>query len=273
MRIGLPSGHRRAAFSSRLARTWPDQHVVDLQQGQIGCRVDVHPAPRDQAVDGGEGLVHQLVEGHEGGPDGEGPGLDAGHVEQVGDQTGQPIGLELDQLEQLGAIGVAQGGAVLAQAGDGRLDRGQRRAQIVRDRSHHGAAPAVDLLEQAGAQGLVLQLRPLDGQSRLVGKRSEQGPVLPGELHLLEDEQAHGAVAGHERHGDPARRSSPVHAQRPDLSAARRERRQLVGRELLTGPCRHDRARAPSPPAGRAAAGRSSAVQRGAKTVCTVVAM
>jgi hypothetical protein len=49
------------------------QDMIDFQQGQIGCRFNVHAAPRDQAVDGGEGLVHQLVEGHEGGPDREGP--------------------------------------------------------------------------------------------------------------------------------------------------------------------------------------------------------
>ena len=146
--------------------------MVDLQQGQIGWRVNVHAAARDQAVDGGEGLVHQLVERHEGGPDREGPGLNAGHVEQVGDEAGQPIGLELNQLEQFGAVDVVEGRALLAQARDRRLDRRQRCAEVVGDGSHHGTAPAVDLLEEARPQGLVLQLGPLDRQSSLVGKRA-----------------------------------------------------------------------------------------------------
>ena len=115
------------------------------------------------------------------------------------------------------------------------------------------------------AQGLVLQLCPLDGQSRLVGEGAEQGAVLPGELHLLEDEQPDGAVARHERYGDPARRPRPGHAQRPDLPAARRERGQLVGRELLAGRGPPRRGRAPRRPRDRrrpGGAAPSSAVRR-----------
>ena len=65
----------------------------------------------------------------------------------------------------------------LAQAGDGRLDGRQRRAQVVRGRAHERAAPAVDLLEQACPQGLLAQLGPVDGQRGLVGERPEQAAV------------------------------------------------------------------------------------------------
>ena len=126
--------------------------------------------------------------------------------------------------------------SVLAQAGHRGLDRGQRRAQVVGDRSHHGAAPTIDFFEEPAPQRLVLELCPFDGQRGLVGERSEQGPVLPGKLHLLEHQQPTGRLLatratatrpGTTPPGKPSERVWPPPAVRDTISSAR---------ERLAGP-------------------------------------
>ena len=75
-------------------------------------------------------------------------GLDPRQVEQVVDQLGQSRALGLDHLDQLGALGL--GDADRERRARGR-DRGQRRAQVVRDRvedrglGHLGAAGGLGL--------------------------------------------------------------------------------------------------------------------------------
>ena len=58
--------------------------------------------------------------------------LDPRQVEQIVHQLGQPHTLGLDHVDQLGAL--ALGDAAAAQRRAGGRDRGQRRAQVVRDR-------------------------------------------------------------------------------------------------------------------------------------------
>ena len=67
---------------------------------------------------------------HGAAPDG--AGLEAAHVEEVADEGVEPVGLLVDRLEELvGGVGRPVD-VVLEQAGHRRLDRRQRRPQVVR---------------------------------------------------------------------------------------------------------------------------------------------
>ena len=81
-----------------------DQHMVDVQEGQVvGCLGD-DAVRRDEVAQGAKGLGDELVERNRAGPDLERTRLDAGHVEQVGDEPGQTVRLQLDELQQLGPV-------------------------------------------------------------------------------------------------------------------------------------------------------------------------
>ncbi len=105
------------------------------------------------------------------------PGLDAGHVEQVVDQPGQPVGLGVDGGQELVPLGVAPADLPVEQAGGRRLDRGQRGAQVVGDRVEQGGAQPVGLLQGQGPVALLLLLAPLHGQGGLVGEGGQDPPL------------------------------------------------------------------------------------------------
>ena len=75
------------------------------RSGRSGRLLDDDTARPDDALQGLERLVHQFVEREHRGSQLERAGLNAGHVEQVGDEPGQPIRLQLNQLEKLVPIG------------------------------------------------------------------------------------------------------------------------------------------------------------------------
>ena len=131
-----------------------DQDVIEVQQGQADRSVDPDMARCHDPAQRRQRLVDQFVESDRGGPQLERSRLDAGHVEQIGDQPGKPVRLQLDELQELGPVVRAQPGVDLAQSRHGGLDGGQRCPQVVRGRADEGAAPTVDLLEQTGSQSL-----------------------------------------------------------------------------------------------------------------------
>ena len=155
-------------------------------------------------------------------------------------------------------------GVDLAQARDGCLDGGERRPQVVRRGAHEGAAPAVDLLEQPRPQRLLAQLRPVDGERRLIGERAEQAPVPLGQLHVLEHEHAHGPVAHDQGDRDPAGPPVVNQPERAGLTAPRRHGGHVPFRQGLArrgGDAQHV---APyrSPPTRRPAAREPSSAAR-----------
>ena len=89
---------------SRLARTCPISIWSISSKGRSGAVSTQTRIRRDEPADGGERFIDQLVEGNEDGPNGQRSGLNAGHVQQVGHQPGQAIGLQLNQLEQIGPV-------------------------------------------------------------------------------------------------------------------------------------------------------------------------
>ena len=71
------------------------------------------------------------VQGHHVTPQVEPAGVDPGHVEQVGDEPGDSLGVGLDRLDDEALLLVAEAIPVLQDGAGEALDRGQRRAQLV----------------------------------------------------------------------------------------------------------------------------------------------
>ncbi len=209
-----------------------DQHVVDVEQGQVVRHVDSYAAAVRDVAQHHEGLGHQLIERDRDWPHLESSRFDACHVEQIGDEPGELVRLLLNQLEQFGTVLRRELDVGAAQTRNRRLDRGQRRPQVVRDGPHERAAPAVDLLEQPRPQRLVAQASPVHGESRLVGEGTEQAP-FPGQLRVLQHEHSHRPIVEHQGHGDPRRRFGVGEPERAGLSAGD-ERRQFGRCQILT---------------------------------------
>ncbi len=94
----------------------------------------------------------------------------------------------------------------------------------MRGGAHEGTAPAVDLLEQARPQRLLVQLGPVDGERRLVGESAEQAALTLHQLHVLEHQHPDRSVAHHQRHRHPPWAGVFSQPEGPGLSAARRDR-------------------------------------------------
>ena len=72
--------------------------------------------------------------------------LDLGHVQHLVHQPRQTLGLADDDGDELAALGRVHAGVVAHQLGQ-RPDRGERRAQLVRDRRHEVVLEPVQALE------------------------------------------------------------------------------------------------------------------------------
>ena len=206
--------------------------MVDVEQGQVVRHVDPYAAAIRDVAQHLEGFGHQLIERNRDRPHLESSRFDACHVEQIGDEPGELVRLLLNQLEQFGTVLRRELDVGAAQTRNRRLDRGQRRPQVVRDGPHERAAPAVDLLEQPRPQRLVAQPSPVHGESRLIGEGTEQAP-FPGQLRILQHEHSHRPIVEHQGHGDPRRRFGVGEPERARLSAGD-ERRQLDPCQFLT---------------------------------------
>ena len=213
-------GRQAIRVLQKVGQNLTDEDMVDVQERKAGRLLDDDAAGPDEAVEGAERLGDQLIECQGDGAKFQRAGLNPGHVEEVGDEPGQPIRLQLNQFEQLVPVGRTELAPDLPQARDGRLDGGQRCPQIMGCRAHEGAAPAIDFLEQAGTQRLLGQFCPVKGQCRLVGEGPEEAPLAPRQFDLLEHQQADGMIAHRERDRDPTVLCAARHAERARRAAA-----------------------------------------------------
>ena len=95
------------------------------------CRLSRPPPPLGNWF---PGLVHQGGHLHGLGGHRQGAGLDAGHVQEVGDQTPHADGLVPDDAVELAHLRRVQAGRFLQQGVGGPLDGGERGPQLV---AHH----------------------------------------------------------------------------------------------------------------------------------------
>ena len=130
---------------------------------------------------------------------------DPRQVEDVADQPVQAVRLLEDRREQLSLLRrvVVDGG--VEEAGHARLDRRERRPQVVGDRREHRGAELVGLGVELCVPRARVQARAVERGGRLAGRRFEQELIVAGERPAagrpLRDERADGSLARQERHG------------------------------------------------------------------------
>ena len=193
----------RIAFSTRLVDhlrelvgVGPDLRAARPSTSKRDLAAGAGADRRDDAVDGGAEVDRPRVERQPAG-------VDAGHVEQLGDQPGQPVGVGVDRLEHHLLLVVVEPVPLGQQRRGEALDAGQRRAQLVGDGGDQVGALAVEpLAGPGGAQRRRDPLRP----ARCGRPRGDAGG----------DEQL-GAVGEHQparpaRCGSPARRTGSAQA-------------------------------------------------------------
>ncbi len=164
------------------------EHLVELHRvgGDLGRVADHRPdsepgQPRLQPVQNGfQDLVHR----HRLLRRGERAGLEAGEVEQVAEETVEPVGLLQHRLEQVAALRVVVRGVVFEQTRDRRLDRGERRPQVMRDRGEQGGPRLVGLRVEPGHVHLRVEPGPLQCDRDLSRGRFEQPQVLAADRRL-----------------------------------------------------------------------------------------
>ncbi len=138
-------------------------------------------------------------------PDLQPPGVDPGHVEQLGDQPGDPVGVRLDRLEHEPLLVVAEP-VPSAQQGRGEaLHRGQRRPQLVGDRRDDGGvlglgAPAV---QRVAHQDVDPVHRLVASRSEVLGGDQDLAAVVPQHEQLLAVARADPQPAPGVRDGPP----------------------------------------------------------------------
>ena len=108
-------------------------------------------------------------------------GLDAAHVEQVGDEAVEAVGLLVDGPGELVALVGRPVDVVLEQAGRRGLDGRERAAQVVGDGAQDGRAQLVGLGPCVRLLGGLLQLASVEGVVELGGERVQQTSVVGAE--------------------------------------------------------------------------------------------
>ena len=167
-------------------------------------------------------------------------GLQPAHVEEVPDQVVEPVGPLVDGLEELPGGGRREVDVALQQAADRRLDRRQRRPQVVRHGCQQGGAQLVGLRQPGGPVGVGPQLALLDRDRHLPRERAEhlavvvaEGPA-PQDQHVVALEGDHHVGVVGSLDGDVARTRqhlpvvAPGMAEDGDAVGLEREA-QLVG--------------------------------------------
>jgi hypothetical protein len=104
--------------------------------------------------------------------------LDPGHVEQVGDECGEPVGLDVDAFQGFPRVIGILLDVLAEQVGHRGLDGGQRAAQVVGDGRQQRPADLVALPINLGLGGLAGQPVALQHERELVAERL-QHPAFP----------------------------------------------------------------------------------------------
>ena len=187
------------------------RHQRDQARGIDGDRsgAECRTQPPDHRVDQLGEILGALV-------DRERVRLQPRDVEQIGDQARQVVGLLFDGRQELGAVVVAVRRVGLAQRRDARLDRRERRAEVVRDRAQQGRLQRVGLPSHLGLVGPLGAApgldRKLGGDQRREDQQAQADRLVDaghGEAaHRLDEEQIVSDGRG-QRRGD-ARPDAPA---------------------------------------------------------------
>ena len=196
----LPTGRVAGGVLEQVDQHLLQQDEVRPQQRQIGREVGRDLMAGQQSAGATQGRAHDVGDVDRLPLRPQRTGLQPGHVEQVVDEAGQPLGLLLGGRQQLVAPGRVVGGAVAAQGRDGTEDGRQGRPQIVADGGQQGGPQALGLGQELGRIDVAGELDAVDGESGLIQERVEQAAFRrrqerPGQV-LAEAGHAQLAAAG-----------------------------------------------------------------------------
>ena len=178
MRMVVSGGAYLAALSSRLNSTCSSSTASTDTIGRSAATSSIHGvlgqdlagAPQRAADD----LAH-VVRCRIGD---DGAGLELGHVQQVGDEPVQPLGLVDDGGEQIRPGGVVQRRRHVAQRARRTENGGQRRLEVVRDRGEERRAQALGLHRALDPVDVLDQAHALDCQRGLIDQGMQQAPLV-----------------------------------------------------------------------------------------------
>ena len=122
-----------------------EQHGVEREHRQVGRELDLDAMLRQDLAGALQRAADDLAEVVQRGVGHDRAGFELGHVEQVGDEAVEPLGLVDDGRQQLGLGGVVERAATVAQRPGRAEDRGERRLEIVRDRGQQRRAQPLGL--------------------------------------------------------------------------------------------------------------------------------
>jgi hypothetical protein len=131
-----------AALSSRLNSTCSRQHRVELQHRQIGARSILTTCDEPSTLAARRNALPITSARSVASVGGDRAGFEPRHVQKIGDETVEALGFVLDRADQFVLRRVVETLAIGPEAGRRTQDRGQRRAQIVRDRGEQRRAQA-----------------------------------------------------------------------------------------------------------------------------------
>ena len=189
-----------------------EQRPVGEDGRQVGWHVDgdrfgpVREAPHRR--------VDRIVHRHRHELHGERARLEPARIEQVPDQPVEPVGLLVDRGVHLGQLRRLPDDRWIEQPRRERLDRGERRAEVVRHGAQQRRACPVDRGELVGAPGVAAHHLPVDRNPELTGECGEH-PLVVGGQRATTDARACGdrpsATPPHRSctRGRPPRRRTP----------------------------------------------------------------
>src|SRR6185437_47782 len=138
-----------------------------------------------------------------------GAGFEARHVEEIADEAVETLRLLVNGGDEIGSRRLAIGSAIAAQAGRRAEDRGERRAQIVRDRDEERGTEALGLRLDPRRFDSGREIDALDGDRRLVRQRIEKAAFLGVEWAIgvvtADARKPDDAAIGAQRDEEPAR--------------------------------------------------------------------
>ena len=182
---------------------------MDTRERLVDARLHAVAALAEALDRGG----HDLLEADVAHGELEGSALQPAHVEEVADERVEPVGLLVDGREELTRRLGCPLDVLLQEARRRRLDRRQRRPQIVRHRGEQCDPQVARLRQPRRDRGLGAQLTAFEGERQLPRERLQQRKVLGGkarahhdELHLGVDGDAEVTVLGTLGNGRTGRR-------------------------------------------------------------------
>ncbi len=218
-----------AALSSRLNRTCSNRTASRWSIGRSAASSSSTRWWARILLGAPQRAADDLAEIVQSGVRHDGAGFELGHVEQVGDEAVEPLGLVDDGRQQIGLLAVAERARQIPQRAGRPENRGERRLEIVRDRGQQRGAQAVGLGRALRPLQVLDQTDALDRERALIDQRIEQAPLIGGEqrsrLVAVDADDADGAAAG-------------SHRQEQTLGARQRVRAAPGRAVVLPGPVR-----------------------------------